>query len=121
MANFFATLARIAKLVFAIVNRRNDFETRWSYNTSHDLCFCSDLFRNKEVLPVYCHARALLYSRLNTQKVGQFKNCNWWIWQKHNTHVTMKDNIFYIKRLTNIDNERFSYYSNELPNHFFYY
>ena len=48
----------------------------------------------------------------NTRETG---NCNWWIWQKYNTHVTVKDHI-YEYTLTNTDNELYCY-SNEFHSH----
>jgi hypothetical protein len=38
-----------------------------------------------------------------------------WIWQKYNTHMTVKDHI-YAYTLTNIDNELYCY-SNEFHSH----
>ena len=32
-----------------IVNRRKSLETRYNYNISHYLCFCSGLCRNKDL------------------------------------------------------------------------
>ena len=44
----------------------------------------------------------------NNRETG---NGYWWIWQKYNTHVTVKDHI-YEYTLTNTDNELYCY-SNE--------
>ena len=48
----------------------------------------------------------------NNRETG---NCYWWIWQKYNTHVTVKDHI-YKYTLTNTDNELYCY-SNEFHSH----
>ena len=48
----------------------------------------------------------------NNRETG---NCYWWIWQKYNTHVTVKDHI-YEYMLTNTDNELYCY-SNEFHSH----
>jgi hypothetical protein len=48
----------------------------------------------------------------NNRETG---NCYWWIWQKYNTHVTVKDHI-YEYALTNTDNELYCY-SNEFHSH----
>jgi hypothetical protein len=48
----------------------------------------------------------------NNRETG---NCYWWIWQKYNTHVTVKDHI-YEYTLTNTDNALYCY-SNEFHSH----
>ena len=48
----------------------------------------------------------------NNRETG---NCYWWIWQKYNTHVTVKDHI-YEYTLTNTYNELYCY-SNEFHSH----
>jgi hypothetical protein len=48
----------------------------------------------------------------NNRETG---NCYWWIWQKYNTHVTVKDHI-YEYTLTNMDKELYCY-SNEFHSH----
>jgi hypothetical protein len=48
----------------------------------------------------------------NNRETG---NCYWWIWQKYNTHVTVKDHI-YEYMLTNTDNELYCY-SKEFHSH----
>jgi hypothetical protein len=50
----------------------------------------------------------LLYDFGNRSTQNELGNCYWWIWQKYNTHVTVKDHI-YEYTLTNTDNELYCY------------
>ena len=54
-------------------------------------------------------------SRIRDSNNRETGNCYWWIWQKYNTHVTVKDHI-YEYTLTNTDNELYCY-SNEFHSH----
>jgi hypothetical protein len=70
---------------------------------------------------VYCiftqltNSNVLGKSRIRDSNNRETGNCYWWIWQKYNTHVTVKDHI-YEYTLTNTDNELYCY-SNAFHSH----
>ena len=86
-----------------IANRREDgCETHLNNNITHYLCW-STFIHKSDPSPsrAYCIFAQLTNSNVleklpirDSNNRVNWINCYWWIWQKYNTHVTVKDHIY---------------------------